>query len=338
MSKVASDYPGTCVLPQTSETPPTPRAINYQLSTPSPLPVGSAGFRNENVPDQPPLHILPTPARSPHDPVAIALAEDIGRGDLTSRYFVGMERRCARIFTKEPAVAAGVETAAEVFRRVDPQIGVAVVRASGSTVERGQTVLEITGAVRSILTAERVALNFIQRLSGVATLTRKFVDAVAGTKARILDTRKTTPGLRALEKAAVVAGGGHNHRFGLFDMVMVKDNHLAADTELEHLQSAIRRCRTDHPNLRIELEADTVDQVRRFLTLMGVDVILLDNMSLEQMKEAVELGVDRVQFEASGGVNLDTVAAIASTGVDFISVGALTHSARAIDFSLELHS
>ncbi len=290
------------------------------------------------MPDLPPLHVLPTPVRTTHDPIAIALAEDIGRGDLTSRYFVGTERRCARIFTKEPAVAAGVETAAEVFRRVDPQIGVAVIRASGSTLEKGQTVLEITGAVRSILTAERVALNFLQRLSGVATLTRRFVDAIDGAKARILDTRKTTPGLRALEKAAVVAGGGMNHRFGLFDMVMVKDNHLAVGTELEHLQDAIRRFREDHPGLRVELEADTLDQVRRFLTLMGVDVILLDNMTLAEMTEAVELGAGRVQFEASGGVTLETVAAIAATGVDFISVGALTHSPRAIDFSLELHS
>jgi len=290
------------------------------------------------VPEQPALHVLPSPARSAHDPVAIALAEDIGRGDLTSRYFVGTEKREAWIFAKEPAVVAGVETAAEVFRRVDPQMGVSVIRASGSAVEKGQTVLEISGSVRSILTAERVALNFIQRLSGVATLTRKFVGAVAGTKTHILDTRKTTPGLRALEKAAVVAGGGHNHRFGLFDMVMVKDNHLLAETDLHRLQDAIRRCRADHPEVRIELEADTLDQVRRFLTLMGVDVILLDNMRLEEMKEAVELGAGRVQFEASGGVNLDTVAGIAATGVDFISVGALTHSARAIDFSLELHS
>ncbi len=296
------------------------------------------GIKKFPVPEQPPLHILPTPARSVHDPIAIALAEDIGRGDLTSRYFVGTEKRHARIFTKEPAVAAGVETAAEVFRRVDPQMSVGIIRASGSTLEKGQTVLEIAGPVRSILTAERVALNFLQQLSGVATLTRRFVDAIAGTKARILDTRKTTPGLRALEKAAVIAGGGVNHRFGLFDMVMVKDNHLAAGTELAHLQDAIRRCRADNPGLRIELEADTLEQVRRFLTLMGVDVILLDNMRLEDMAAAVQLGGGRVQFEASGGVNLDTVAGIAATGVDFISVGALTHSARAIDFSLELHS
>ena len=286
--------------------------------------------------DQPPLHVLPIAARTTHDPVAIALAEDIGRGDLTSRYFVGLERRSACIFTREPAVAAGVETAAEVFRRVDPHIEINILRPSGSRLEKGQTVIQISGAVRSILTAERVALNFIQRLSGVATMTRRYVDAVAGTKARILDTRKTTPGLRALEKAAVLAGGGQNHRFGLFDMVLVKDNHLAAETELHNLQEAIRKCRAENPGLRVELEADSLDQVRRFLTLMGVDVILLDNMPLAELAEAVRMTAGCVQLEASGGVNLDTVANIASTGVDFISVGALTHSAPAVDFSLEL--
>jgi nicotinate-nucleotide pyrophosphorylase (carboxylating) len=290
------------------------------------------------MPDFPPPHVLPAIARTTHDPIAIALAEDIGPGDLTSRYFVGAGLCTARIFVKEPAVAAGVEIAAEVFRRVDPQIGVTIVRASGSSLAAGQTVLEINGAARSVLTAERVALNFLQRLSGVATLTRRFVDAIAGTKARILDTRKTTPGLRALEKAAVLAGGGKNHRFGLFDMVMVKDNHLAAGTNLEQLQGAIRRFRSDHPGLRVELEADTLDQVRRFLSLMGVDVILLDNMSTAELSEAVQMGAGRVEFEASGGVTLETVAAIAATGVDFISVGALTHSPRAIDFSLELHT
>lgn len=287
-------------------------------------------------PSQPPLHVLPVAVRTTHDPIAIALAEDIGRGDLTSRYFVGLDRRTGRIFAKEPAVAAGVETAAEVFKRVDPQLEINIVRASGSRLENGQTVLEITGSVRSILTAERVALNFLQRLSGVATITRKYVDAIAGTKARILDTRKTTPGLRALEKAAVVAGGGQNHRFGLFDMVMVKDNHLAAETELRHLQEAIRKCRAENPGLRIELEADTLEQVRRFLTLMGVDVILLDNMKPAEMAEAVRFTGGRVQLEASGGVTLETIGEIAATGVDFISVGALTHSARAVDFSLEL--
>jgi nicotinate-nucleotide pyrophosphorylase (carboxylating) len=274
----------------------------------------------------------------PHDPIAIALAEDIGSGDLTSKYFVGAGTRRARIFAKEPAVAAGVETAAEVFRRVDSSLEVKIVRTSGTQVAPGETVLEIVGSTRSILTAERVALNFLQRLSGVATLTRLYVDAVGAHPARILDTRKTTPGLRALEKAAVVAGGGMNHRFGLFDMVMVKDNHLVAGHRLPELQEAIQRFRAENPGKRVEVEADTLEQVRGFLTLEGIDVILLDNMDRVDMTTAVVLGGGRVQFEASGGVTLDSIPRIAATGVDFISAGALTHSARAIDFSLELES
>jgi nicotinate-nucleotide pyrophosphorylase (carboxylating) len=229
-----------------------------------------------------------------------------------------------------------VETAAEVFKRVDPQLSVKISRPPGAALQPGDGVLEISGAVRSILTAERVALNFLQQLSGVATLTRRYVEAVGGHRARILDTRKTTPGLRALEKAAVVAGGGVNHRFGLYDMVMVKDNHLAAKDRLPELQEAIRHFRRENPSLRVELEADTLAQVTAFLGLDGVDVILLDNMTCEQMTEAVQLGAGRVKFEASGGVTLERVPEIAATGVDFISVGALTHSARAIDFSLEL--
>jgi nicotinate-nucleotide pyrophosphorylase (carboxylating) len=275
---------------------------------------------------------------APHDPIAIALAEDIGGGDLTSLYFVGLGNKRARIFVKEQAVAAGVETAAEVFGRVDSNLMVTVVRSSGSQLEPGDTVLEIAGSTRSILTAERVALNFLQRLSGIATLTRKYVEAVGPHRARILDTRKTTPGLRALEKAAVVAGGGVNHRFGLYDMVMVKDNHLAAGDRLPELQAAIRRFRADHPDKRVEVEADTLAQVRDFLTLDGIDVILLDNMDCTDMKSAAELGAGRVKFEASGGVTLESIPRIAATGVDFISSGALTHSARAIDFSLELEA
>ena len=272
--------------------------------------------------------------------IRTALAEDIGPGDVTCAYFVDpAQAGRARILAKESGVAAGVEVAAGVFRQVDPALRVEIVHPSGSRVSPGMTVLEIAGAVRSILTAERVALNFLQQLSGVATLTRRFVDAVEvvpGSRAKILDTRKTTPGLRALEKAAVVAGGGTNHRFGLFDMVMVKDNHLAARDDLDFLRGAIARLQTDRPGVRVELEADTVEQVRGFLTLEGVAVILLDNMTPEQMRECVAMGAGRVQFEASGGVNLRTVAAIASTGVDFISVGALTHSAPALDFSLDL--
>lgn len=285
---------------------------------------------------EPILSSQPSPSQV-SDPIAISLAEDIGLGDLTCRYFVDESRQGkARIFAKQDAVVAGALVATEVFRRVDPQLVVQLVRNDGERVKPGDTVLEVSGPARSIFTGERVALNFLQRLSGVATLTRRFVDAVGGHPTRILDTRKTTPGLRALEKAAVAAGGGVNHRFGLYDMVMVKDNHLAADASLEHLQESIRRFRADHPNKRVELEADTLDQVRGFLGLEGVDVILLDNMSLEEMAEAVRLGAGRVQFEASGNVSLERTPQIAATGVDFISIGALTHSAPAIDFSLEL--
>jgi len=200
-------------------------------------------------------------------------------------------------------------------------------------VQPGDTVLEITGPTRSILTGERVALNFIQRLSGVATITRKFLDAVAGTGAEILDTRKTTPGLRALEKAAVKAGGARNHRLGLFDAVMVKDNHLLAHPDLP---AAIQEIRQEHPKLLIEVEADSIEQVRDFVRLEAIDVILLDNMSPEEIRKCVGLRRPGLKFEASGGVSLMTVRAIAETGVDYISVGQLTHSAPSIDFSLEL--
>ena len=277
------------------------------------------------------------PALALEQAIATALAEDIGGGDVTCVFFVTPgQLGNARIIAKEAGVAAGVEVAAEVFSRVDPELRIEILLPSGSGVVPGNPVLTISGEVRSILTAERVALNFLQQLSGVATLTRRFVDAVAGTKARILDTRKTTPGLRALEKRAVVAGGGTNHRFGLYDMVMVKDNHLAARDDIGFLRQAITRLHAERPGIRVELEADTLDQVRGFLTLDGVDVILLDNMTPDAMREAVTLGAGRVRFEASGGVNLASVAAIAATGVDFISVGALTHSAPALDFSLDL--
>lgn len=272
--------------------------------------------------------------------IRIALTEDIGVGDVTCEFFVDpAQTGHARIIAKENGVAAGVNLSAEVFRRIDPSLKVEVLKPCGSRVQPGDVVLEIEGSVRSILTAERVALNFLQQLSGVATLTRRFVDAIAtvpDARAKILDTRKTTPGLRALEKAAVKAGGGTNHRFGLYDMVMVKDNHLAARDDLDFLRKAIARLQAERPGVRVELEADTVEQVKGFLTLENVAVILLDNMSPDDMRECVKMGAGRVQFEASGGVNLQTVAAIAATGVDFISVGALTHSAPAVDFSLDL--
>ncbi len=271
------------------------------------------------------------------DPIAVALAEDIGQGDLTSEFFVPENiQASACIIARERAVLAGIKTAAEVFRRVNPSSKIEAIRNDGEELNSGDVVLEIRGPARSILKGERVALNFLQRLSGIATLTRKFVDAAANEHVKILDTRKTTPGLRALEKAAVLAGGGGNHRFGLFDMVLVKDNHLAANIGLAGVVEAVWNVRQQHPAVRIGVEADTLEQVRALLEIDGIDVILLDNMKPAQIREAVALGKGRAQFEASGGVTLKNIHRIAATGVDYISIGALTHSPRAIDFSLEV--
>ncbi len=271
------------------------------------------------------------------DPIGIALREDIGGGDITTVSFVPENQQAsARIIARERAIVAGIDVAADVFRRVDASLHPEILRGDGAIVDSGESVLEVRGNARSILTAERVALNFLQRLSGIATLTHQFVEAVVDNRAKIFDTRKTTPGLRRLEKAAVVAGGGKNHRFGLYDMVLVKDNHLLARPNFSNIAETIRRLHEDRPDIKIELEADTLDQVRAFIGMDGVDVILLDNMSAPQMREAVALGQGKVKFEASGGVTLQNVGQIAATGVDYISIGALTHSARAIDFSLEM--
>ena len=271
------------------------------------------------------------------DPIDIALREDIGPGDITSESFVSKNARsAARIVAREHAILAGAQTAAEVFRRVDSALNVRVIGKDGEDVRAGESVLEIDGATRSILKAERVALNFLQRLSGIATITRKFVDAAANEHVKILDTRKTTPGLRVLEKAAVVAGGGRNHRFGLFDMVLIKDNHLEAITGFDELAKTIHQFRNAHPRVQVEVEADTLDQVRRFLEIDGIDVILLDNMKPAEIREAIAIGKNKIKFEASGGITLKNIRQIAATGVDFISIGAITHSPRAIDFSLEI--
>ena len=271
------------------------------------------------------------------DPIAIAIKEDIGKGDVTTQFFVppGL-RASARIIARERAIMAGTETAAEVFRRIDPATQVRILSADGSEVNPGDVTIEIDGLAGAILKAERVALNFLQRLCGIATLTRKFVDAAGSDRVKILDTRKTTPGLRALEKAAVVSGGGANHRFGLFDMVLVKDNHLVAHSGLTTFAEAVRRLRQQRPNVRIEVEADRLEQVRALLKIDDVDLILLDNMKPAQIREAVALGKNKVKFEASGGVTLKNIRQIAATGVDYISIGSLTHSVRAIDLSLEL--
>jgi nicotinate-nucleotide pyrophosphorylase (carboxylating) len=269
------------------------------------------------------------------DLIDLALQEDVGPGDVTVRYFTDAAR-CgqARIVARQAGVLAGVEVAAEVFRRVDGALQVVMTKADGEALRRDDVVLTVAGLVGSILTAERTALNFLQRLSGVATQTRRYVDAIVGTDCRLLDTRKTTPGFRALEKAAVRAGGGTNHRAGLYDMVMVKDNHLAGGLSAAALAAGIAAAR--EAGLRVEVEADTLEQVREFFATPGIDVVLLDNMPLEAMREAVAIRPPTVQLEASGGITLENIRAVAETGVDFVSIGALTHSAPSLDLSLEL--
>jgi nicotinate-nucleotide pyrophosphorylase (carboxylating) len=270
--------------------------------------------------------------------IDLALAEDLGGGDVTSLYFIPAERKArAFIAARREGVVSGVEIAARVFSKLDPELDVEVMIPDGSRVGQGALLMKVEGAARSILGAERTALNFLQHLSGVATLTAAYVDAVKGTGARILDTRKTTPGYRVLEKQSVIHGGGVNHRMGLYDRAMVKDNHLVADGGLEALQAAISRLKEERPGVEVELEADRLAQVRDFLSLDGVDHILLDNMDCDELREAVAArGEHRApMLEASGGVSLDTVRAIAETGVDFISVGAITHSAPAMDVGLD---
>jgi nicotinate-nucleotide pyrophosphorylase (carboxylating) len=266
-----------------------------------------------------------------------AIREDVGDGDVTSTYFINDETRSkARIIAREPGIAAGVEIAREVFASIDKGVGFWALVEDGASFSQGETLIEVEGRTRSILTAERTALNFLQRLSGIAAQTRRYVDAVKPHPVEVWDTRKTTPGWRVLEKSAVKAGGGTNHRMGLYDHVMVKDNHLAACGDLVALQGAVDAVRRDRPGTRVQFEAATLEQVADFLSLRGVDMLLLDNMSVEQLRKAVELNADRLWLEASGGITLDTIGDVAATGVNAISVGALTHSARALDLALDV--
>ena len=261
-----------------------------------------------------------------------ALAEDVGEGDVTTEATVDPEAvGSAELVVKEPGVVCGLGVAEAVFRALDPELRFEPLVEEGAVVSGPTAVARVTGAERSILTGERTALNFLGRLSGVATLTRHYVEAVVGTGAAILDTRKTTPGLRALEKHAVATGGGRNHRFGLDDGVLVKDNHLRAAGSIA---TAVERLRGATP-LPVEVECDTLEQVSEAV-VAGADAILLDNMTLDELREAVALVRGRARLEASGGVTLENVRSIADTGVDEISVGALTHSARSLDVSLEL--
>jgi len=269
--------------------------------------------------------------------VQLALSEDVGAGDITSLATVPDHTTATAVMVaREPLVVAGLRVAEAAFRQVAPALEITCPAEDGDHLEAGHPLMRIAGAARAILTAERVALNFLQRLSGVATLTRQYVDAIQGAHATILDTRKTTPGLRRLEKYAVECGGGRNHRFGLFDLVLIKDNHLAAlrDALPNPVAAAVQRARAQYPGVRVEVEADTLEQVDLALDA-GADVVLLDNLTLVQLRLAVQKARGRALTEASGGVNLGTVRAIAETGVDFISVGALTHSARAVDIALD---
>ena len=261
-----------------------------------------------------------------------ALAEDVGAGDVTTEATVAPDAvGRAEFLLREPGIVCGLRVAEIVFRSLDDVSFEALVDEGERVDEAPATVAVVSGSLRAILTGERTALNFLGRLSGIATLTGRYVDAVAGTDVAILDTRKTTPGLRALEKHAVACGGGRNHRFGLDDGVLVKDNHLLAAGSIAHAVTLLRRATT----LPVEVECDTLEQVAEALDA-GADAILLDNMSLAQLRDAVALVDGRARLEASGGVTLDTIRAVAETGVDEISVGALTHSARSLDVSLEL--
>jgi nicotinate-nucleotide pyrophosphorylase (carboxylating) len=241
----------------------------------------------------------------------------------------------ACIFAKEACTHAGMPVAEQVFREQDPELFLTATAQDGASLAAGDTVLEIRGSAASILTAERCALNFLQQLSGVATQTRRFVDAVAGTKCKILDTRKTIPGLRALQKYAVRCGGGVNHRFGLYDRFLIKDNHLALMAEGNRLAEAVRAARALDPEATLEVEVDRLDQIPEILAL-SIDMLLLDNMSLDELRAAVALIAGRVPTEASGNMTLTRVNEVAGTGVDYISVGALTHTLRSVDFSLEI--
>jgi nicotinate-nucleotide pyrophosphorylase (carboxylating) len=261
-----------------------------------------------------------------------ALAEDVGSGDVTTNSIVPVDAGMrGQVIAKQSGIIAGLDIARAVYLAVDPQVDFQSLIEEGQSVENRQVLARVDGLTRSLLTAERTALNFLGRMSGIATLTHRFVQAAAGTKAVILDTRKTAPGLRTVDKLAVVRGGGQNHRIGLFDMILIKDNHI---DYAGSITEAVRRARRAASGLPVEVEARTIADVQEALEI-GVERILLDNMSPEMMRAAVELTAGRAKLEASGNVSLETVRRIAETGVDYISIGALTHSARVFDVSFD---
>jgi nicotinate-nucleotide pyrophosphorylase (carboxylating) len=272
--------------------------------------------------------------------VQLGLTEDVGSGDVTTLATVPEQASAKALMrAREPLVVAGLALAEAAFYELSSSVRITRLVSDGQQVFAGGNILEVVGPARALLSAERVALNFVQRLSGIATLTAQFVGAVKGTRARILDTRKTTPGWRRFEKYAVTCGGGQNHRLGLFDMVLIKDNHLAAlrDEKPNAIAAAVQRARASYPQLKVEVEADTLEQVQQAVAA-GADFILLDNMKPAELRRAVQMVNGRAQTEASGGVTLASIRAIAESGVDSISIGALTHSARAIDIGLDFES
>lgn len=269
--------------------------------------------------------------------IDLAFAEDIGDGDHTTLSCIpedAMGR--SRLLIKEPGVLAGVEIAKEIFHRFDPTMQVEVLLGDGSEVKPGDVAMVVTGKVRSLLQTERLMLNVMQRMSGIATMTRRYVKQLEGTRTRVLDTRKTTPGMRMLEKEAVRIGGGVNHRIGLFDMILLKDNHVDF---ARGIANAIRRakdyCREKGKDLKIEIEVRNLDELRQVLDLGGIDRIMFDNFTPELTRQAVEMVGGRYETESSGGITFDTLRQYAETGVDFISVGALTHSVKGLDMSFK---
>ena len=271
--------------------------------------------------------------------VKTALAEDLGSGDVTSLATLPATATFSVVMRpREPMVLAGLAFAETAFRSLSSKVRIKRCARDGQQLKAGAALLKISGPARAILSAERVALNFVQRLSGVASLTAKFVAEVKDTRAQILDTRKTTPGWRRFEKYAVQCGGGRNHRLGLFDLVLIKDNHIVA---AGGITQAVRMCneylRGEQSEVKIEVETKNLTEVQEALQCAGIHRIMLDNFQLDEMRKAVELIAHKCEVEASGGVTLQTVRSIAETGVDFISVGALTHSVKGLDISLELH-
>ena len=263
-----------------------------------------------------------------------ALAEDLGSGDLTTEALIDPSiKGKARLVPREAMVLAGIEVFGRVFSRLDPDIALEKNFQDGDMVPAGREIGIVAGSLRGILSGERTALNFLQHLSGIATLTKRYVDKADPSRVRIVDTRKTTPGLRILEKYAVRVGGAHNHRLGLFDGVLIKDNHIAAAGSIS---KAVEKIRADVPHtVKIEVEVDDLKGLEEAIRV-GADAVLLDNMSVGEMRQAVSIAGGRVLLEASGGITLETIGEVAQTGVDLISVGALTHSARSVDISLEI--